>query len=66
MSTHDRGAFGDLLSELVAAGYGELEFVCRLPEPESDKRWSVWVDSGRTFYGRTGEEALRRLVESLR
>lgn len=77
MSTHDRGAFGALLAEAKALGVRHLSFDVRLMASDDDEfRWSaetVGGDppeppnavSGKDF-GRTGEEALRRLVESLK
>lgn len=80
MSTHDRGAFGALLAEAKTLGCGDLEFrVDLLKAGEDESRWSVEGypppddDGGGSDVpiverstGRTGEEALRRLVESLR
>jgi hypothetical protein len=69
MSTHDRGAFGALLAEAKALGIERLSWDADLSEPDdSEDRWVAWVathgvQEGR---GRTGEEALRRLVEKLR
>ena len=71
MSTHDRGAFGQLLAEAKALGSPNLSFVARLDEPdESSVRWKAHgantACGEQHAYGRTGEEALRRLVEKLR
>lgn len=71
VSNHDRGAFGKLLAEAKALGSPMLSFVARLDEPpESEVRWLAYGASSRTgevnAKGRTGEEALRRLVEKLR
>ena len=68
MSTHDRGAFGALLAEAKALGCGGLEFYVRLEEPDDAERWDAVCYHGRSARctGRTGEEALRRLVEELK
>lgn len=75
MSTHDRGAFGALLAEAKALGATLVQWNLDLSRTDEDeKRWSVMasgLEIGREFKatgarGRTGEEALRRLVEKLR
>lgn len=76
MSTHDRGAFGALLAEAKRLGCNGLRFeVDLLAEPDDAEyeRWSCgsldrWRPEvrGPLSRGRTGEEAFRRLVESLR
>lgn len=66
MSGHDRGTFGELLSEVRTHGIQYVTFTVDLEsEPEDEQRWLITADRG-TSHGRTGEEALRRLVESLR
>lgn len=71
MSTHDRGAFGALLAEAKALGALRLSFDVDLHAPDDDEtRWgavNVIVYDGKVIagQGRTGEEALRRLVEKL-
>ncbi len=66
VSNHDRGAFGKLLAEAKALGCGGIEFYVDFERAE-DVRWDVSVYDGRAarVYGRTGEEALRRLVDEL-
>ena len=72
VSNHDRGAFGKLLAEARELGAVSLEFFVGLnTDAENDERWSVSAghpvgDRMAEAYGRTGEEALRRLVERLR
>jgi hypothetical protein len=80
VSGHDRGAFGKLLAEAKALGAYSVSFDVLLhADPEDQYRWAAYtVDpdprtdsplwSGPTGheFGRTGEEALRRLVEKLR
>lgn len=80
MSAHDRGAFGQLLAEAKALGCSKLRFDADLfAADESPDRWSASAcfaspddPQGKTYRfeseerGRTGEEALRRLVEKLR
>jgi len=75
MSTHDRGAFGALLAEAKALGCKRVSWQVDLDEPdESEARWVVetfplhwtWKLTNAADRGRTGEEALRRLVEKLR
>lgn len=72
MSTHDRGAFGALLAEAKALGVPMMSFDVNLSaDDESDKRWICWLphdndNPDAAAQGRTGEEALRRLVEKLR
>lgn len=69
----DRGPFGRMLGELRARGIARVAFFCDLEVASDDpSRWLVecWdlqaaearVAGGR---GRTGEEALRSLVERL-
>lgn len=67
VSNHDRGAFGKLLAEAKALGCGGIEFYVDFSRSE-EERWDVSVYDGRASrtFGRTGEEALRRLVEALR
>lgn len=67
VSNHDRGAFGKLLAEAKALGCGGIEFYVDFARSE-DERWDASVYDGRAarVCGRTGEEALRRLVEELR
>lgn len=70
VSTHDRGAFGKLMAEARDLGARYIQWDVDLTKgPEDDTRWGACalgtcktVGSG----GRTGEEALRRLVEKLR
>lgn len=63
MSTHDRGAFGVLLSRLAERGFGRMAFTCDLQaDAEDQERWSASVGP-LAAHGRTGEEALRRLVD---
>lgn len=73
ISNHDRGAFGALLAEAEALGAVKLTFTVILKAPDEGKRWLTTSDygdggTGRFAFehGRTGEEALRRLVEKLR
>jgi hypothetical protein len=72
MSTHDRGAFGALLAEAKALGARRLFWDVDLEAPEEADRWSAVSRHGVDYVGsaeargRTGEEALRRLVEILR
>lgn len=72
MSTHDRGAFGALLAEAKALGATTLNFEVDLTMgDDDDARWdcadfSAGRKPGSRCQGRTGEEALRRLVETLR
>jgi hypothetical protein len=69
VSGHDRGAFGELLGRLKAAGVKQLVFRAELyADKESDARWIAMCSVGftaRESRGRTGEEALRRLVEAI-
>ncbi len=75
MSTHDRGAFGALPAEAKAADpFGGVRFEVDFRAGEEDERrwvcmpintWGTTLHDQAT-YGRTGEEALRRLVEKLR
>jgi hypothetical protein len=74
MSTHDRGTFGLLLAQLKAGGARHVEFRCNLTVDGDDgqPRWAVAAYGaelyGRTLgvrSGRTGEEALRALVEAI-
>ena len=67
--SHDRGAFGQLLATLTAKGGRTARFTVDLHAGSEDqRRWEVVATmqdhlvEGR---GRTGEEALRRLVELL-
>jgi len=73
VSNHDRGAFGKLLAEAKALGAVELTFNVYLNADDEERRWSAeslyyFAGCGRPAVteGRTGEEALRRLVEKLR
>jgi hypothetical protein len=76
VSGHDRGAFGALLAEAKTLGTTYLSWNVDLRADDSEERWSClvlaeegdpnWPDSGKVAYGRTGEEALRRLVDALR
>jgi hypothetical protein len=73
VSNHDRGAFGKLLAEAKALGAAQLTFTVDLNATDDEKRWLTTSDYGAGGYGRhgaewgrTGEEALRRLVEKLR
>lgn len=72
MSTHDRGAFGQLLAEAKALGASEIRWQVDLTRVDEDPhRWSARTiersDKAASYAsGRTGEEALRRLVEKLR
>lgn len=66
MSTHDRGAFGALLAEAKALGAPTIKFKVWLGD-ETENRWQARVGRSDKFArGRTGEEALRGLVEKLR
>ncbi len=66
MSTHDRGAFGQLLAEAKELGETRLSFhVDLMADPEAVYRWDA-AGERYSAHGRTGEEALRKLVESLR
>lgn len=70
VSNHDRGAFGKLLAEAKGIGCSRLTFSVLLEaEAEDETRWeveSLHVRHRELAHGRTGEEALRRLVEKLR
>lgn len=73
VSNHDRGAFGKLLAEAKALGTDVVRWECRLHAPPDDEeRWFAEADPANVHQGtvvsrgRTGEEALRRLVEKLR
>ena len=80
VSNHDRGAFGKLLAEAKALYVKRLDFRIDFmdrpasPGDDPDFRWrcvAQMVSGARApemvcEYGRTGEEALRRLVEKLR
>lgn len=65
------GAFSDLLAELrgLIGHPHRVSFIYRAWEPAeleaSDCTWSASCE-GYTCYGRTGEEALRFLVEQIR
>jgi len=61
VSNHDRGAFGKLLAEAKALGTDVVRWECRLHAPPANVHQGTVVSRGRT-----GEEALRRLVERLR
>lgn len=68
MSTHDRGAFGELLARVKATGAEWTFFSCNFTvADDSENRWMCATDplDGPAGHGRTGEEALRRLVEIL-
>lgn len=71
MGTHDRGAFGALLQELTDRGGRSAKFTVDLhASGEDQERWQVQAmlrdHQLKSASGRTGEEALRRLVEALR
>jgi hypothetical protein len=66
MSTHDRGAFGALLAEAKELGHSRLTFHVDLDVADEDDRWTVCSGDEYADVGRTGEEALRKLVEALR
>lgn len=77
VSNHDRGAFGKLLAEAKGYKVDALDFhiefygpVTREGDIDETERWRVTATftRGAEIYasGRTGEEALRRLVEKLR
>lgn len=74
VSNHDRGAFGKLLAEARESGAKVIDFRVRLEAgPEDEQRWAAQdrdmharYPKLTTAHGRTGEEALRRLVEKLR
>lgn len=63
MGSHDRGAFGELLDRLEKTGATDVSFELVFARPEGTR----WRASVGLMYatGRTGEEALRRLVEHL-
>lgn len=70
MSAHDRGTFGALLAKLEASGKRGVTFSCNLKAADNDhRRWTAWTWADDELpgvgHGRTGEEALRTLVESL-
>lgn len=61
--SHDRGTFGKLLGQLMSAGAQGVTFHCDFTrDPEDIGRWEAHTLTV-TGYGRTGEEALRRLVD---
>lgn len=70
----DRGAFDNLLSEAKALGVTKISFDANLSlDAENPRKWQCWLphdpdadtpESGGS--GRTGKEALRRLIEQLR
>ena len=68
--SHDRGTFGTLLGQLMAAGATAVTFHCDFTrQPEDKARWETQVRLGAVVlsgYGRTGEESLRHLVEQVR
>lgn len=77
VSSHDRGAFGALLAEAKVQALKKglrtkLTFHCWLDSVDEEQRWQARLagNEARTWdlraSGRTGEEALRRLVEKLR
>ena len=75
MSTHDRGAFGQLLAEAKALGIVHCQWDHDLRKADEDStRWVVVGFKSQVkpphdivhACGRTGEEALRQLVEKLR
>ncbi len=63
------GAFSELLASAKAAGVKRIQFEVDLDASDEDPgRW-IAIRRGQTGgrgSGRTGEEALRRLVEALR
>lgn len=70
--SQDRGAFGELMARVQRRGYVELDFRARLECSDEDMgRWTCTASKppmdGHAHVsaagGRTGEEALRRLVE---
>lgn len=65
MSAHDRGTFGKLLVQLRRFGYTRCTWEALLDaDDEDDSRWSCSV-LGYIAHGRTGEEALRRLIDAI-
>lgn len=70
MGEHDRGAFGQLMKQAKAKGARTLRFFCWLDRGDEMRRWEArtWIKgigSPLVQRGRTGEEALRKLVEAL-
>jgi len=72
VSNHDRGAFGALMAEAKALGARRIFWEVDLEAGPEENRWKVKSRQGDDYIdstdaaGRTGEEALRRLVEKLR
>ena len=74
VSNHDRGAFGKLLAEARALGLIGIVFDVDFEATDEEQRWGTTARTrtgeGEVLScgpaGRTGEEALRRLVEKLR
>ena len=65
-------AFRDLLAQAHAAGITDIAFYVNVPRFFADEQYASWTATGvRTgatpiaSEGRTGEEALRHLVERL-
>lgn len=76
MSVYDKGRFGELLVELKATGRRYAVFLLdNEAGDEDDERWRALSTEGPPGIimnekpvegcGRTGEEALRRLLEAL-
>lgn len=72
--SQDRGAFGELMAKVKRHGFAELDFHCDLARADDDLgRWTCSATKPFDGYqahvstagGRTGEEALRRLVERI-
>jgi hypothetical protein len=62
MSAHDRGTFGKLLADAETLGMMVIRFEVDLARDAEDSlRW-IASSSGIVASGRTGEEALRKLV----
>lgn len=66
MGKHDRGRFGVLLDELKASGAKGGVFIVDFTKDDDDEgKWTAFpVEIGGT--GRTGEEAMARLMDKRR